>query len=65
MSIARAARRRRKQFAQGFTHMAKLSPHNGCSRPLYKRKALHSISEAIAKERQQAALERARKAGKR
>lgn len=61
MSVARTARRRRKQAIQGYTHLAKLSPNNGCSRPIYHRKRLLTVQEAIAKERRQAAQEQARK----
>lgn len=55
MSVARTARRRRRQASQGFTHIARLSPNKGCSRPIYSTRALVSVGEAIQREKAKAA----------
>lgn len=48
MSMARTARRRRKQHMNGFTHIAKMG------RPKYRRRQLANIQDAIAAERARA-----------
>ena len=63
MSAARTARRRRKQHAIGFRHLARIG-HGPNNRPIYRRTQLLSVSEAIARERAQAAAEARRKAKK-
>lgn len=56
MSMARTARRRRRQWAINHTHIARLS-----GRPIYKRKQILSVGEAIARERRAAVAEASRK----
>ena len=46
---ARTARRRRRQHAIGFTHIARLG------RPIYRRRQLLDVGAAIAAERRRAA----------
>lgn len=50
-----AASRRRRQWANGFGHLAKIcggSVRGG--RPIYRRRSFGSVAEAIERERQQA-----------
>jgi len=54
-----AAKRRRRQFAINFRHIARLG------RPIYRRRRLLSVSEAISRERARASAEAKRKAKKR
>lgn len=63
MSAARTARRRRRQHAIGFRHLA-LIGHGPNNRPIYHRASLGSVSEAIARERWLASQEAKRKAKK-
>jgi hypothetical protein len=58
MSQARCNARRRRQAANGYAHMS-----GNLRRPIYKRRALSSIGEAIEAERRRAIAEanRARK----
>lgn len=62
-----AASRRRRQHANGFTHLARIcgKAFTG-GRPIYRRSApMLSVQDAIMRERRQAAAEQARKAKKR
>lgn len=46
-----AAKRRRRQWAIGHRHIARISSHKGHGRPIYRRKAMTSVADAIARER--------------
>lgn len=54
-----AAKRRRRQAAMGYTHIARLG------RPIYKRRGPTSVADAIAREREAARREAARRTVKR
>lgn len=58
MSQARCNRRRRKQAAQGFTHL------HVTQRPKYRRRQLLNVQAAIAWEKQKAAKQAKAQAGK-
>lgn len=47
-----AASRRRRQHAIGFRNIARIGSHKNQGRPIYRRRALSSVAEAIRRERE-------------
>lgn len=63
MTVARTARRRRRQHQISFRHLARIG-HGPNNRPVYRKHSLSNVHEAIARERAHAAAEARRKAKK-